>query len=166
MEVVDFDFGLVGNDFDPDLGPVSTDYKLDLRLIPLDLVLLVFYLLLPVSSTAGLSPPAVTVSGVQSVAFASPSSPAHGPPSPALAQAQAPVPVPAPAPALAPASAPQSPSLSAARTQVCLVGPGLVPESSGGTEVVQQRLDQTSTSLEAALKAVERKLNLEDNSDG
>ncbi|XP_039979939.1 caskin-2-like isoform X2 [Xiphias gladius] len=116
------------------------------------------------AAQAGLSPPAVTVSGVQSVAFASPSSPAHGPPSPALAQAQAPVP--APAPALAPASAPQSPSLSAARTQVCLVGPGLVPESPGGTEVVQQRLDQTSTSLEAALKAVERKLNLEDNSDG
>ncbi len=49
---------------------------------------------------------------------------------------------------------------------MCVVGPGLVPESSCGTEVVQQRLDQTSTSLEAALKAVERKLNLEENSDG
>uniref|UniRef100_A0A8D3AW14 Caskin-2-like n=1 Tax=Scophthalmus maximus TaxID=52904 RepID=A0A8D3AW14_SCOMX len=72
------------------------------------------------AQAAGLSSPTVTVSGVQSVAFASPSSLIHGPPAP----------------------------------------------SSCGTEVVQQRLDQTSTSLEAALKAVERKLNLEDNSDG
>lgn len=49
---------------------------------------------------------------------------------------------------------------------MCVVGPGLPPESTCGTEVVQQRLDQTSTSLEAALKAVERKLNLEDSSEG
>lgn len=78
---------------------------------------------------------------VQSVAFTSPSSPSHG------------LPVPAPA------SAPQSPKLSAARAQVCVVGPGLVSDSYCGTAVVQQRLDQTSTSLEAALMAVERKLD-------
>ncbi|XP_044037430.1 caskin-2-like isoform X3 [Siniperca chuatsi] len=99
------------------------------------------------AQAAGLSSPAVTVTVVQSVAFASPPSPAYGPPAPA------------------PALAPQSPSLTAARPQVCVVGPGPVPESTCGTEVVQQRLDQTSTSLEAALMAVERKLNLEDNSD-
>ncbi|XP_023258563.1 caskin-2-like [Seriola lalandi dorsalis] len=126
------------------------------------------------AQAAGLSSPAVTVSVVQSVAFTSPSSPSHGPsalapapaPPPAPAPAPAPPPPPAPAPAQAPAptSAPQSPSLAAARPQVCVVGPGLVPEASCGTEVVQQRLDQTSTSLEAALKAVERKL--EDDSDG
>ncbi|KAL7377971.1 hypothetical protein ABVT39_006829 [Epinephelus coioides] len=95
------------------------------------------------ASQAGLSSPSVTVNAVQSVAFTSPSSPCHGPPAPA----------------------PQSPSLTSGRPQVCVVGPGLVPETSCGTEVVQQRLDQTSTSLAAALKAVERKLNLEDNSD-
>ncbi|XP_068458040.1 caskin-2-like isoform X2 [Clinocottus analis] len=83
----------------------------------------------------------VTVSVVQSVAFTSASPPTGGPRAPA----------------------PQSCSAAAARLQVCVVGPGSVPESCG-TEVVQQRLDQTSTSLEAALKAVERKL--EDNSDG
>ncbi|XP_026211021.1 caskin-2-like isoform X3 [Anabas testudineus] len=96
----------------------------------------------------GLSSPAVSVSVVQSVAFTSPSSPSHGP---LLA---------------APGSAPQSPVMTATRPQVCVVGPGLVPESHCGTAVVQQRLDQTSTSLEAALMAVERKLNLEDNADG
>lgn len=32
-------------------------------------------------------------------------------------------------------------------------------------EVAQQRLDQTSTSLAAALKDVERKLNVENSSD-
>ncbi|KAK9534469.1 hypothetical protein VZT92_006912 [Zoarces viviparus] len=94
---------------------------------------------------AGLSCPSVTISVVQSVAFTSPSSPVYGP--------RAPSP-----------QAPQSPSLTAARPQVCVVGPGSVPESPCGTEVVQQRLNQTSTSLEAALKAVERKL--EDDSDG
>lgn len=101
-----------------------------------------------VSSAPGLSSPAVSVSVVQSVAFTSPSSPSHGP---LLA---------------APGSAPQSPVMTATRPQVCVVGPGLVPESHCGTAVVQQRLDQTSTSLEAALMAVERKLNLEDNADG
>ncbi|XP_054615001.1 caskin-2-like isoform X2 [Dunckerocampus dactyliophorus] len=53
-----------------------------------------------------------------------------------------------------PAVTPQSPSLSAAKDQP-LVG-------QGGTEV-QQRLDETSTSLEAALKAVERKLIMDEN---
>lgn len=90
----------------------------------------------------------MTLSVVQSVAFASPSCPSHGPTAPTTA------------------SAPQSPARTAARPQVCVVGPGLVPESSCGTAVVQQRLDQTSTSLEAALMAVERKLNLEENADG
>ncbi|KAM9392919.1 caskin-2 isoform 2-T4 [Pholidichthys leucotaenia] len=96
------------------------------------------------TAQAGLPPPTLTVSVVQSVAFASPSSPSHGP--------------------LAPD--PQNPSLAAARPQVCLVGPGHPPDSSSVTEVAQQRLDQTSTCLAAALKAVERKLNLEDNADG
>uniref|UniRef100_A0A3Q1H9S2 CASK interacting protein 2 n=1 Tax=Acanthochromis polyacanthus TaxID=80966 RepID=A0A3Q1H9S2_9TELE len=89
------------------------------------------------------SSPTVTINVVQSVAFASPSSPSYGP--------------------LASASAPQSPSLAAARPQVCVVGPGHLPEES---EVVQQRLDQTSTSLAAALMAVESKLSLNDGSEG
>uniref|UniRef100_UPI0037E85FC8 caskin-2-like n=1 Tax=Semicossyphus pulcher TaxID=241346 RepID=UPI0037E85FC8 len=97
------------------------------------------------AAQAGPSSPSVTVSGVQTVAFSSPSSPAHGPRAPAP-------------------QAPQSPSLAAARSQVCVVGLGHVPDSTCGTEVVRQRLDQTSTSLEAALKAVERKL--EDNTEG
>ncbi|XP_034448582.1 caskin-2-like isoform X3 [Hippoglossus hippoglossus] len=104
------------------------------------------------AQAAGPSTPALTVSVVQSLAFTSSSSPLHGPPALAPTSSSAP--------------APQSPSLTAARPQVCVVGPDLVPEPSCGTEVVQQRLDQTSTSLEAALKAVERKLNLDDNSDG
>ncbi|XP_041859118.1 caskin-2-like isoform X2 [Melanotaenia boesemani] len=79
--------------------------------------------------------PTVTVTVVQSVAFTS-----SGPPTPA----------------------PQSPAT--VRHQVFVVGPGHLHETSGGTEVVQQRLDQTSTSLAAALQAVERKL--EDDSDG
>ncbi|XP_037618595.1 caskin-2-like, partial [Sebastes umbrosus] len=112
------------------------------------------------AAQAGLSSPSLTVSVVQSVAFTSPPSPVHGPPASAPAPAHGP---PAHGP---PAPAPQSPSLTAARPQVCVVGPGLIPESSCGTEVIQQRLDQTSTSLEAALKAVERKLNLEDSDGG
>ena len=47
------------------------------------------------------------------------------------------------------------------RLQVCVGGPG-----GPGPLVVQQRLDQTSSSLEAALQAVERKLTQEDVSDG
>uniref|UniRef100_G3PQD0 CASK interacting protein 2 n=1 Tax=Gasterosteus aculeatus aculeatus TaxID=481459 RepID=G3PQD0_GASAC len=98
----------------------------------------------PVRHT-GLPSTSVTVSVIQSVAFTSPSSPVGGSRGPAP-------------------PSPNSPSLAAAGPQVCVVGPGSGPELSCGTEVVQQRLDETSTSLEAALKAVERKL--EDNSDG
>ncbi|XP_077940380.1 caskin-2 isoform X2 [Gasterosteus aculeatus] len=96
-------------------------------------------------TAAGLPSTSVTVSVIQSVAFTSPSSPVGGSRGPAP-------------------PSPNSPSLAAAGPQVCVVGPGSGPELSCGTEVVQQRLDETSTSLEAALKAVERKL--EDNSDG
>ncbi|KAM4598482.1 caskin-2 isoform 2-T2 [Polymixia lowei] len=100
--------------------------------------------LLAAQAAAATSSSSLTVNVVQSVAFASSSTPTHSPPAPV----------------------PQSPPLTAAKPQVCVVGPGLGPESAPGTVVVQQRLDQTSTSLEAALKAVERKLTLEDNSDG
>lgn len=130
-------------------------FGLDLGLCNLDLGLVGFVLglvcfsLTVVSSAAGLSSPSVTISGGQSLAFTAPSSPVHGPLAPAPASA----------------SAPQSPCLTSARPQVCAMGRGLVPESSCGTEVVQQRLDQTSTSLAAALKAVERKLNQDDNSN-
>lgn len=99
------------------------------------------------SLAAGRSSPPVTISGSQSLAFTAPSSPVHVTP-PSVS-----------------ASAPQSPCLTSARTQVCTVGRCLVPESSCGTEVVQQRLAQTSTSLAAALKAVERKLNQEETPD-
>ncbi|XP_023812962.1 caskin-2 isoform X2 [Oryzias latipes] len=91
------------------------------------------------AAQGGPSSPTVTVSVVQSVAFASPSSPSHGSP------------------------APQSPSLAAGRRQVGQGGPGFAVDPAAGTEVVQQKLDQTSTSLAAALKAVERKL---EDSDG
>uniref|UniRef100_H3CLZ1 CASK interacting protein 2 n=1 Tax=Tetraodon nigroviridis TaxID=99883 RepID=H3CLZ1_TETNG len=63
-----------------------------------------------------------------------------------------------PAPGPGWVSAPQSPCLTSARSQVHLQGRGL------GTEVVQQRLDQTSWSLAAALKAVESKLSQEEDS--
>uniref|UniRef100_A0A672F3B3 Caskin-2 n=1 Tax=Salarias fasciatus TaxID=181472 RepID=A0A672F3B3_SALFA len=92
---------------------------------------------------------------VQSVAFGSQSPPAHCP-SP-------------PPPATPPPPAARSPSLSAHRTQASTMGPPPTPpppESSCDTEVVQQRLDQTSTSLAAALKAVETKLNQQDPSEG
>ncbi|XP_054590175.2 caskin-2 isoform X3 [Nothobranchius furzeri] len=94
----------------------------------------------------GRSSPTVTVSVVQSVAFASP---AHGPPALVMV-----------------AQAPQSPSVATWRHQSCPVEASLDSDSSSETEVVQQRLDQTSTSLAAALKAVEKKLNQEDRSDG
>ncbi|XP_063328627.1 caskin-2-like isoform X3 [Pelmatolapia mariae] len=97
-------------------------------------------------ASQGLSSPTVTVSVVQSLAFASPSSPAHGPPAPST-------------------QAPQSPSLAAGRSHIYALGPGLPPEPSMGVEVAQQRLDQTSTSLAAALKDVERKLNVGNSSD-
>ncbi|XP_034750444.1 caskin-2-like isoform X2 [Etheostoma cragini] len=98
------------------------------------------------AAQAGLPSPSVSVCVVQTLAFTSASCPSSPGPR-------------APAP-----PAPESPSLAAARPQVCAVGPGPLPETPCGTQVVQQRLDQTSTSLAAALKAVERKL--EDNSDG
>ncbi|CAN9505078.1 unnamed protein product [Ophioblennius macclurei] len=96
----------------------------------------------------GLSSPTVTVSVVQSVAFGAQSSPAHSP-SP-------------PPPAV------HSPSLSAQRSRVSMVTPPPPLPSPPPTElscdtgVVQQRLDQTSTSLAAALMAVETKLNQQD----
>ena len=70
---------------------------------------------------------------VQSVAFAAPSSPARAPSYPTSAP-----------PALAPASA--------GRAATPLAG------AAGLEELAQQRLEQTSTSLEAALKVVENKL--------
>uniref|UniRef100_A0A8K9UUE9 Caskin-2 n=1 Tax=Oncorhynchus mykiss TaxID=8022 RepID=A0A8K9UUE9_ONCMY len=72
-------------------------------------------------------------------------------------------------PSPTPSRCPPAPGLQcqAAQTgkpQVCVVGPGV--ESGPGLEVVQQqRLEQTSTSLEAALQAVERKLTQEDSTD-
>ncbi|XP_016517157.1 caskin-2 [Poecilia formosa] len=92
------------------------------------------------AAQGGRSSPTLTVSVVQSVAFAS--SAASGPT------------------ALGP-PAPRSPSLAARRP----VGSPLSSESSSETEEVQQRLDQTSSSLAAALKAVETKLT-QDGSEG
>ncbi|PWA28147.1 hypothetical protein CCH79_00020539 [Gambusia affinis] len=92
------------------------------------------------AAQGGRSSPTLTVSVVQSVAFASSAAP--GP--------TAPVP-----------PGPRSPSLAARRP----VGSPLSSESSSETEEVQQRLDQTSSSLAAALKAVETKLN-QDGSKG
>ncbi|CAI5676568.1 caskin-2 isoform X2 [Oreochromis niloticus] len=97
-------------------------------------------------ASQGLLSPTVTVSVVQSLAFTSPSSPAHGPPAPST-------------------QAPQSPSLAAGRSHIYALGPGLPPQPSVGVEVAQQRLDQTSTSLAAALKDVERKLTVENSPD-
>ncbi|MBN3306341.1 CSKI2 protein, partial [Amia calva] len=58
-------------------------------------------------------------------------------------------------------SSPRSPSRTpTGKPQACLSSPA------PGSALAQQRLDQTSTSLEAALKAVERKLTLEDHTDG
>ncbi|XP_019721884.1 caskin-2 isoform X3 [Hippocampus comes] len=97
------------------------------------------------AQAAGLGSPAISVSVVQSLAFGAaspPWSPSRGP-SPAATAHRSP--------------APSSPV--AARVQAS--------GSPGGTEVVQQRLDETSTSLAAALKAVERKLILDrDQADG
>ncbi|XP_047212551.1 caskin-2-like isoform X2 [Girardinichthys multiradiatus] len=97
------------------------------------------------AAQGGRSSPMLTISVVQSVAFAS--SPTHRPASPAP-------------------QAPHSPSLAARRHHTCPLGSSLTPESSSDTEEVQQRLDQTSTSLAAALKAVEKKLNQDDSSEG
>ncbi|XP_038151186.1 caskin-2-like isoform X5 [Cyprinodon tularosa] len=92
------------------------------------------------ASHAGRSSPTLTISVVQSVAFSS--SAPQGPP------------------------APHSPSLAARRHQALPLGPSLTPESSSETEEVQQRLDQTSTSLAAALEAVETKLIQDGGSGG
>ncbi|KAG9350338.1 hypothetical protein JZ751_026692, partial [Albula glossodonta] len=92
------------------------------------------------SSASTTGAPSVSVSVVQSVAFASPS------PSSPLSPA---------APALCQPVKPGKP-------QACVAG----PEPGPGSVLVHKRLEQTSTSLEAALKAVERKLILEDNTDG
>uniref|UniRef100_A0A3Q2D0N4 CASK interacting protein 2 n=1 Tax=Cyprinodon variegatus TaxID=28743 RepID=A0A3Q2D0N4_CYPVA len=94
------------------------------------------------ASHAGRSSPTLTISVVQSVAFSS--SAPQGPPAPA----------------------PHSPSLAARRHQALPLGPSLTPETSSETEEVQQRLDQTSTSLAAALEAVETKLIQDGGSGG
>lgn len=74
----------------------------------------------------------MAVSGGQSLAFTAPSSPVHGP---ARLSPAGPLSV----------SAPQSPCLAPARPQA-----------------VERRLEETSSSLAAALKAVEKKLSQED----
>uniref|UniRef100_A0A8C7GMK0 CASK interacting protein 2 n=1 Tax=Oncorhynchus kisutch TaxID=8019 RepID=A0A8C7GMK0_ONCKI len=92
-------------------------------------------------------PPTMTVNVVQSLAFSAPPSP-----------------TPSRCP---PAPGPQCQAAQTGKPQVCVVGPGPGVESGPGLEVVQQqRLEQTSTSLEAALQAVERKLTQEDSTDG
>lgn len=87
-----------------------------------------------VLSPAGPSSPTVTVSVVQSVVFGSP-----GPAGLASQTHQK-------------------------KPQGCSLGPDPVPESLSETRVVQQRLDQTSTCLAAALKAVERNLDQDQGS--
>ncbi|KAJ8399784.1 hypothetical protein AAFF_G00408890 [Aldrovandia affinis] len=91
-------------------------------------------------SASATGAPCVSVSVVQSVAFAAPSP--SCPLSPAV-------------PALCQPGKPGKP-------QACVSG----PEPGPGSVLVHKRLEQTSTSLEAALMAVERKLILEDNTDG
>ncbi|XP_061761791.1 caskin-2-like isoform X3 [Nerophis ophidion] len=91
------------------------------------------------NSSAGPKSPSVNISVVQSLAFASP-------------------------PNTPPAACPPSPALSTANGQALGVQ-ALGVQALGVQAVSQQRLDETSTSLEAALKAVERKLIL-DESDG
>lgn len=92
-------------------------------------------------STGGLSGSSVAVSGGQSLAFTAPSSPVHGP---ARLSPAGPLSV----------SAPQSPCLAMARPQG--------DPWSQRNPVVEQRLEETSSSLAAALKAVEKKLSQED----
>uniref|UniRef100_A0A672F346 Caskin-2-like n=1 Tax=Salarias fasciatus TaxID=181472 RepID=A0A672F346_SALFA len=103
----------------------------------------------------GLSSPTVTVSVVQSVAFGSQSPPAHCP-SPHPQRPRPPRPL----------AAPPSQRTGLRRPRWVPPPTPPPPESSCDTEVVQQRLDQTSTSLAAALKAVETKLNQQDPSEG
>uniref|UniRef100_A0A673XA25 CASK interacting protein 2 n=1 Tax=Salmo trutta TaxID=8032 RepID=A0A673XA25_SALTR len=99
------------------------------------------------SCPTAIVPPTMTVNVVQSLAFSAPPSPTPSrcPTAPGL----------------------QSQAAQTGKPQVCVVGPGPGVESGPGLEVVQQqRLEQTSTSLEAALQAVERKLTQEDSTDG
>ncbi|KAJ7989398.1 hypothetical protein DPEC_G00304130 [Dallia pectoralis] len=94
------------------------------------------------ASATAVVPPTVTVNPVQSVTFSSPPLPTHG--------THAPLPL------------PQSQTAQPESFQFC-VG---VDSDPAVVVVQQQRLEQTSTSLEAALKAVEKKLTQEDNTDG
>ncbi|XP_034151137.1 caskin-2 isoform X3 [Esox lucius] len=96
------------------------------------------------ASATAIVPPTVTVNPVQSLAFSSPPSPTHT--------------------LVAPLVVPQS--QAAHPGSVHVGGPGVDSDPGAVVEVQQQRLEQTSTSLEAALKAVERKLTQEDNTDG
>ncbi|KAM9473395.1 caskin-2-like isoform 5-T5 [Salvelinus alpinus] len=99
------------------------------------------------AAATAIVPPTMTVNVVQSLAFSAPPSPTPSrcPPAPGL----------------------QCQAAQTGKPQVCVVGPGPGVESGPGLEVVQQqRLEQTSTSLEAALQAVERKLTQEDSTDG
>ncbi|XP_036003647.1 caskin-2 isoform X5 [Fundulus heteroclitus] len=90
------------------------------------------------AAQGGRASPTLTISVVQSVAFAS---------SP-------------------PPLAPHSASPAARSHQAAAFAPCLTPESSSETEEVHQKLDQTSTSLAAALNAVEKKLNQDGGSEG
>eukprot|EP00063_Salmo_salar_P084139 XP_014058974.1 PREDICTED: caskin-2-like isoform X4 [Salmo salar] len=99
------------------------------------------------AAATAIVPPTMTVNVVQSLAFSAPPSPTPSrcPTAPGL----------------------QSQAAQTGKPQICVVGPGPGVESGPGLEVVQQqRLEQTSTSLEAALQAVERKLTQEDSTDG
>ncbi|XP_052347292.1 caskin-2-like isoform X6 [Oncorhynchus keta] len=99
------------------------------------------------AAATAIVPPTMTVNVVQTLAFSAPPSPTPSrcPPAPGL----------------------QCQAAQTGKPQVCVVGPGPGVESGPGLEVVQQqRLEQTSTSLEAALQAVERKLTQEDSTDG
>ncbi|XP_061761790.1 caskin-2-like isoform X2 [Nerophis ophidion] len=101
------------------------------------------------NNSSGPKSPSVNISVVQSLAFASPPNtpPAACPPSPALSTANG-----------------QALGVQALGVQALGVQ-ALGVQALGVQAVSQQRLDETSTSLEAALKAVERKLIL-DESDG
>uniref|UniRef100_A0A8C5AG66 Caskin-2 n=1 Tax=Gadus morhua TaxID=8049 RepID=A0A8C5AG66_GADMO len=102
----------------------------------------------PPAAASAPPPLGVTLNAVQSVAFTSP-------PTPSRASPSTPYPSHASPSTLHPSQPPPPGKL-----QVCVAGPG------PGPLVVQQRLDQTSSSLEAALQAVERKLTQDDVSDG
>ncbi|XP_045571186.1 caskin-2 isoform X6 [Salmo salar] len=99
------------------------------------------------AAATAIVPPTMTVNVVQSLAFSAPPSPTPSRCPPVLGL--------------------QSQPAQTGKPQICVVGPGPGVESGPGLEVVQQqRLEQTSTSLEAALQAVERKLTQEDSTDG